>query len=77
MLKSEKEQVIKELNDKFSKTTTAIVAEFSKLNVETVTKLRKKLREGGVDYRVSPTRSSRESGRSRSTTARRASARSA
>ncbi|MHB8875667.1 MAG: 50S ribosomal protein L10 [Myxococcaceae bacterium] len=47
MLKSEKE-----LNEKFSRTKSAIVAEFSKLNVETVTKLRKKLREGGIDYRV-------------------------
>jgi len=52
MEKSEKEVIIKELNEKFSKAKTAIVAEFSKLNVETVTKLRKKFREAGVEYRV-------------------------
>lgn len=52
MLKSEKEELIKELNEKFAKTKTGIVAEFSKLNVETVTKLRKKLREGKVEYKV-------------------------
>ena len=52
MLKSEKEELIKELNEKFAKTKTGIVAEFSKLNVETVTKLRTKLREGKVEYKV-------------------------
>ncbi len=41
-----------ELNDKFSRAKSAIVAEFSGLDVETVTKLRKKLREGGVEYKV-------------------------
>lgn len=52
MLKSEKEALIKELNEKFSRATAAIVAEFSKLDVETVTRLRKKFREGGVEYKV-------------------------
>lgn len=52
MLKSEKEAMIKELNEKFARAKTAVVAEFSKLNVETVNKLRKKFREGGVEYRV-------------------------
>ena len=52
MMKSEKEALIKELNEKFSRAQTAIVAEFSKLNVETVTKLRKKFRDGKVDYKV-------------------------
>lgn len=52
MLKSEKEELIKELNEKFAKTKTGIVAEFSKLNVETVTKLRAKLRDGKVEYKV-------------------------
>jgi large subunit ribosomal protein L10 len=50
--RSEKEALIKELNEKFARARTAIVAEFSRLNVETVTRLRKKFREGGVDYRV-------------------------
>jgi large subunit ribosomal protein L10 len=46
VLKSEKEEVIKELTEKFQRAQTAIVAEFSKLDVETVTKLRRKFREG-------------------------------
>ena len=52
MEKSEKEVLIRELNEKFARARTAIVAEFSRLNVETVTRLRKKFRDGGVDYKV-------------------------
>ena len=52
VLKSEKEAVIKELNDKFSRAKSAVLAEFKKVNVETITKLRRKFREGGVEYRV-------------------------
>jgi large subunit ribosomal protein L10 len=52
VIKSEKEAVIKELNDKFQRAKTAIAVEFSKVSVDTVTRLRKKLRDGGVDYRV-------------------------
>jgi large subunit ribosomal protein L10 len=52
VIKSEKEEVIKDLNGRFGKATSAIVAEFSKLNVATVTNLRKKLRDGGVEYKV-------------------------
>lgn len=52
MLKSEKEELIKELNEKFARAKTVIVAEFNKVNVDTVTRLRKKLRDGGIDYKV-------------------------
>lgn len=52
MQKSEKEQLITELNEKFARAKTAVVAEFSKLDVATVTQLRKKFRDGGVDYKV-------------------------
>ena len=52
MLKSEKEELIKDLNGKFSKAKAAIAVEFGKLTVEQVTKLRKKLREGKVEYKV-------------------------
>lgn len=52
MHKSEKEAVIKELNEKFSRAKSAVVAEFHKLDVATVTNLRKKFRDGGVEYRV-------------------------
>jgi large subunit ribosomal protein L10 len=50
--KSEKEQLITELNEKFARAKTAVLAEFSKLDVATVTQLRKKFRDGGVDYKV-------------------------
>ena len=52
MHRSEKEQQIKELNDKFSRAKAAIAVQFGKLPVATVTKLRSKLREGKVEYRV-------------------------
>lgn len=52
MQKSEKEEVIKELSEKFQRAQTAIVAEFSKLDVETVTKLRRKFRESQIEYKV-------------------------
>ncbi len=52
MLKSEKEEMIKDLSEKFARVKTAVVAEFSKVDVETVTKLRAKLREGKVEYKV-------------------------
>jgi large subunit ribosomal protein L10 len=50
--KSEKEVAIKELNEKFARAKSAVLAEFSKLDVAAVTQLRKKCRDGGVEYRV-------------------------
>ncbi|MDQ3264907.1 MAG: 50S ribosomal protein L10 [Myxococcota bacterium] len=52
MLKSEKEELIKELNDKFTRAKSVVLAEFNKVNVDTVTRLRKKLRDSGIDYKV-------------------------
>lgn len=52
MLKSEKEEVIKELAEKFSRANVAIAVEFNKLSVSAVTRLRSKLREGNVEYKV-------------------------
>jgi large subunit ribosomal protein L10 len=52
MHKSEKEAAIKQLNEKFVRAKSAVLAEFSKLDVAAVTQLRKKCREGGVEYRV-------------------------
>lgn len=52
MLKSEKEELIKDLNDRFSRAKGVVVAEFSKLNVDTVNRLRKKLRDGKVEWKV-------------------------
>ena len=52
MLKSEKEELIKELTDKFTRAQGVVAAEFNKLDVETVNKLRAKLRAGGVEWKV-------------------------
>ena len=52
MDRTEKEKVIGELHEKMAKAKTAIVAEPKGLNVETVTALRKKLRDSKVEYRV-------------------------
>ena len=52
MHKTEKEQVIQELNAKFAKAKSAVLAEFSKLDVASVTQLRKRCRDAGVEYRV-------------------------
>jgi large subunit ribosomal protein L10 len=52
MQRSEKEALITELHAKFATVKTAVVAEFSKLPVDQVTKLRKKFRDGGVEYKV-------------------------
>jgi large subunit ribosomal protein L10 len=50
--RTEKEKVIGELHEKMAKAKVAIVAEPKGLNVETVTALRKKLRDSKVEYRV-------------------------
>jgi large subunit ribosomal protein L10 len=52
VLRSEKEQMISELNEKFTRAKAVVVAEFSKLDVATVNRLRKKLREGKVEWKV-------------------------
>ena len=52
MHKSEKEVAIKQLNEKFARAKSAVLAEFSNLGVAAVTQLRKKFRDGGVEYRV-------------------------
>jgi large subunit ribosomal protein L10 len=50
--RTEKEEVISELHAKMARARTAIVAEPRGLDVETVTALRKKLRDAKVEYRV-------------------------
>ena len=52
MNRTEKEEVINELHAKMAKARAAIVAEPRGLDVETVTALRKKLRDAKVEYRV-------------------------
>lgn len=50
--RSEKEQVISELHDKFAKAKVAIVAEPKNIDVATVTDLRKKFRAQKTEYKV-------------------------
>ena len=52
MLRSEKEKLQQELNDKFKRAKAVIVAEYQKLDVDTVNRLRKKLRDGNVEWKV-------------------------
>jgi len=52
MNRTEKEEVIGELHAKMAKARAAIVAEPRGLDVETVTALRKKLRDAKLEYRV-------------------------
>jgi large subunit ribosomal protein L10 len=49
---SEKQAIVSELKDKLSNTKGAVLTNYRGLNVSLDTKLRKKLREGGVEYRV-------------------------
>ena len=52
MLRSEKESLQTELNGKFAKAKMVVIAEFKKLDVDTVNRLRRKLRDGKVEWRV-------------------------
>ena len=52
MNRTDKEAVIAELHAKMARSRAAIVAEPKGLDVETVTALRKKLRDAKVEYRV-------------------------
>jgi large subunit ribosomal protein L10 len=52
VLRSEKETLIGELNDKFTRAKSVVVSEFHKVDVDTVNKLRAKLREGNVEWKV-------------------------
>jgi large subunit ribosomal protein L10 len=50
--RTEKEEVISQLHAKMAKAKAAILAEPKRLNVATVTELRKKFREAKVEYKV-------------------------
>lgn len=51
-IKEQKGQVVQELKDKFSKSSSAILVDYKGLNVEEVTELRSNFRQAGVDYKV-------------------------
>lgn len=52
MARPEKEATVREIEEKFNKSKSVILADYRGLNVTEVTELRKKLREAGIDYRV-------------------------
>lgn len=52
MTRTEKEQFIAELRERFTKAELAFAVTFRGLDVSTATSLRKQFRDGGVEYRV-------------------------
>lgn len=50
--RGEKEAQVSEIRDKLARANAAILADYRGLNVGQVTRLRRKLREAGVEYRV-------------------------
>lgn len=52
MERLEKEQMVSELNAKFASAESMLAVGFTKIDVETITALRKQFREAGVEYRV-------------------------
>lgn len=52
MAKPEKEATVAEMQEKFTRSQSVVLADYRGLNVGEVTELRKKLREAGVEYRV-------------------------
>ena len=52
MAKSEKEAKVSELSGKLRSAQSVILADFTGLDVEAVTDLRRKMRSAGIDYRV-------------------------
>ncbi len=47
-----KQQIVKELSEKLNESVAGVIVEYKGITVEADTKLRKELREAGVDYRV-------------------------
>ncbi len=52
MRKEEKQEVINELHEKFSKAKIAVLTGYTGIDVEQITDLRRKLTQSKVDYRV-------------------------
>lgn len=51
-IKEQKGQVVQELKDRFSNSSSAILVDYKGLTVQEVTELRSNFREAGVDYKV-------------------------
>ncbi|MFH1335118.1 MAG: 50S ribosomal protein L10 [Candidatus Zixiibacteriota bacterium] len=52
MLKSEKEKTVDDLKEKLSLTRSLILTDFRGLNVEDLSRLRRDLKKGGAEYRI-------------------------
>jgi len=50
--RAEKETIVRELKEKFEKSTVAILSDYRGLNVAEVTRLRRRLREAGCEFKV-------------------------
>jgi large subunit ribosomal protein L10 len=51
-VREDKEQLVREIADRFSRSKGTVVTDYRGLKVAEVTELRKQLREAGVEYRV-------------------------
>ena len=52
MQKNEKQEIVNELHEKFSRAKVAVLTNYSGIDVEQITELRSKLRQSKVEYRV-------------------------
>jgi large subunit ribosomal protein L10 len=52
LTKEEKREMVEELHDKFTRVKAVFLTDFTGLPVETLTRLRKQLKEQGMEYRV-------------------------
>ena len=52
MIRNDKEKVVAELHENFKKSKVVILTDYKGLDVATISKLRKQLREAGVEYKV-------------------------
>ncbi|OIN94971.1 MAG: 50S ribosomal protein L10 [Deltaproteobacteria bacterium CG1_02_45_11] len=48
----EKKEIVKDLSDRFSRSQVVIVTDYKSLDVTTISDLRRRLREAGVEYKV-------------------------
>lgn len=53
MARPEKEAAVSEIQEKLQRSQAVVIADYRGLNVQEVTELRKRLREAGVEYKVS------------------------
>src|SRR5262245_61383618 len=52
LTKQDKEKMVQDLSDRIGRAKAALVADYAKLNVASVTEIRRQFRSAGVDYKV-------------------------